>query len=406
MSIPTVNYRESFFEKPDLTPVIGKPDYETLYQTIVDLRTNAISVHSNLGGGNHGHLGLLMSPAQYAVESQVPFIRPTHPGALNIPVATARHLADQMEREYKENLRVFHEVRGVEKALTQQVVSALESKYLLSFKNRQTGQFNGNLLQILQHLQTTYGQISPAQLSAFEKEVIDLHYDPTTPIDIVFQKIEDLMMYGDFAQCPFTAEQAIQRAYNIVNATGLYKDYIKTWSRRPRADKTWPNFKDHFRTAHLELQETGELTLHEAGYGNANLVEDIVARLTNELNHRANIVHEEPPVVPAPEPAAPVANATVDSNNPLLAQILQQNAELLRCIACNSNDSTSNAGNQRPPARTRLPRRPEGPRQGQPRTPLAANYNKYCWTHGHCNHPGSECRNKAPGHKDQATMQN
>ena len=178
MSIPTVNYRESFFEKPDLTPVIGKPDYETLYQTIIDLRTNAISVHSNLGGGNHGHLGLLMSPAQYAVESQVPFIRPTHPGVLNIPVATARHLADQMEREYKErNLRVFHEVRSVEKALTQQVVSALESKYLLSFKNRQTGQFNGNLLQILQHLQTTYGQISPAQLSAFEKEVIDLHYD-------------------------------------------------------------------------------------------------------------------------------------------------------------------------------------------------------------------------------------
>jgi hypothetical protein len=350
MSIPTVNYRESFFEKPDLTPVIGKPDYETLYQTIVDLRTNAISVHSNLGRGNHGHLGLLMSPAQYAVESQVPFIRPTHPGVLNIPVATARHLADQMEREYKE---------------------------LLSFKNRQTGQFNGNLLQILQHLQTTYGQISPAQLSAFEKEVIDLQYDPTTPIDIMFQKIEDLMMYGDFAQCPFTAEQAIQRAYNIVNATGLYKDYIKTWSRRPRADKTWPNFKDHFRTVHLELQETGELTLHEAGYGNANLVEDIVARLTNELNHRANIVHEEPPVVPAPEPAAPVANATVDSNNPLLAQILQQNAELLRCIACNSNGSTpSNAGNQRPPARTRLPRHPDGPRQGQPRTPLAANYNK------------------------------
>ena len=84
-------------------------------------------------------------------------------------------------------------------------------------------------------------------------------YDPTTPIDIVFQKVEDLMMYGDFAQCPFTADQAIQKAYNIINSTGLYEDYIKTWTRRPRADKTWANCKDHFCTAHLELQqETGE----------------------------------------------------------------------------------------------------------------------------------------------------
>ena len=29
----------------------------------------------------------------------------------------------------------------------------------------------------------------------------------------------------------------------------------------------------------------------------------------------------------------------------------------------------------------------------------------YCWTHGHCNHKSSECRNKKKGHKDDATLQ-
>jgi hypothetical protein len=313
-----------------------------------------------------------------------------------------------MEHEYKENVRIFHEVHSVEKALTQQVVSAVEGKYLLSFKNRQTGQFNGNLLQILQHLQTTYGQISPAQLSSFEKEVIEMTYDPTTPIDIVFQKIEDLMMYGDFAQCPFTAEQSIQRAYNIVDSTGLYKDYIKTWSRRPRADKTWTNFKEHFRTAHLELQETaGELTLNEAGYGSANFVEDIVSCLSNELTHRTNLAREQDSPPEPPPAAAPAANAaTGDTTTPLLAQILQQNAELLCCLTC-SNGVPSNTGHQQNgrPA-TRPCRAAEGPRQGNPHTPLAAHYNKYCLDHGRCNHPSPECRNKSPGHKDKATMDN
>ena len=265
MSIPTVNYRETSFEKPDLTLIIGKPDFETLYQLIIDLRTNALSVHSNLGGGNHGHLGLLMTNQQYTLIGNTPYVRPVHPGIFVLAGGETRVQADALQRAHNETLRIFHEVRGVEKALTQQVVSAVEGKYLLSFKNRQTGQFNGNLLQILQHLQTTYGQISPAQLSSFEKEVTEMTYDPTTPIDIVFQKIEDLMMYGDFAQCPFTAEQSILRAYNIDNSTGLYKDYIKTWSRCSRADKTWTNFKEHFRDAHLELQETGELTLEGAG---------------------------------------------------------------------------------------------------------------------------------------------
>ena len=46
---------------------------ESLYQLITNLRANALSVHSNLGGGNHGHLGLVMTPAQYNIEAQVPY---------------------------------------------------------------------------------------------------------------------------------------------------------------------------------------------------------------------------------------------------------------------------------------------------------------------------------------------
>ena len=59
MSISTTNYRETYFLKPDLNPIIGKPTFESLYQLIVDLQANAQSVHSNLGGGANGHLGLI-----------------------------------------------------------------------------------------------------------------------------------------------------------------------------------------------------------------------------------------------------------------------------------------------------------------------------------------------------------
>ena len=35
-----------------------------------------------------------------------------------------------------------------------------------------------------------------------------------------------------------------------------------------------------------------------------------------------------------------------------------------------------------------------------------ANKDKYCWTHGACSHDSSECKAKAPGHKDTATKDN
>jgi len=54
-------------------------------------------------------------------------------------------------------------------------------------------------MQIIQHLRTTYGKISPAQLITYEAEVTNMTYDPTTPVDLVFGKIDDLLMYGDFA---------------------------------------------------------------------------------------------------------------------------------------------------------------------------------------------------------------
>ena len=71
----------TMFEKPDLTPIMGEPTYETLERLLKELQANARQVHSNLGGGNHGHLGLVLSPTSYALISAILFARPIFPGS-------------------------------------------------------------------------------------------------------------------------------------------------------------------------------------------------------------------------------------------------------------------------------------------------------------------------------------
>ena len=191
---------------------------------------------------------------------------------------------------------------------------------------------------------------------------------------------------------------------NILLKTGKFSESIRAWNRLPQdpVARNWLNFKDHFRAAHLERTETGELTLQEAGYGQANLVEDIVSRLSAQFQYQANLAAEEAPN-PAPAPAPAPACANVAAPPPdYLQQVIAQNQDLMRGRLM---EHTNHSG-----LGTRIPRRgrpSDGPRTGQPSTPpLPVHFNKYCWTYGRCNHLGSACSNKAPGHKDTAMMAN
>jgi hypothetical protein len=58
-----INYRENYFEFPELTKVHGEPDSESLYKLRNELKANAQAVYSNFGDGAHGHLALVITDA-------------------------------------------------------------------------------------------------------------------------------------------------------------------------------------------------------------------------------------------------------------------------------------------------------------------------------------------------------
>ena len=84
MIISTVNYHKTFFPKPDLTRILGIPTYNALHQMQLELKSNAVYVHSNIGGATHVHLVLLMKNTTYDTLSPVPYVCPIHPDILLI----------------------------------------------------------------------------------------------------------------------------------------------------------------------------------------------------------------------------------------------------------------------------------------------------------------------------------
>ena len=83
-----INYKDTLSETSNLTPIRGKPTFETLHKLQNKIKANTKSVYSNLGGGAHGHLDILLTDVQYALISPTPFVYPSHPGPLIIPDGT------------------------------------------------------------------------------------------------------------------------------------------------------------------------------------------------------------------------------------------------------------------------------------------------------------------------------
>ena len=98
-----INYRELYFEYKELTRIEGEPTAEHLIRLNKELKANALSVYSNLGGAQHGHLFLVMTPAQFGLISVTPFVRPAHPGTLVIQPGTTQllyHYHQKMASSY------------------------------------------------------------------------------------------------------------------------------------------------------------------------------------------------------------------------------------------------------------------------------------------------------------------
>ena len=113
------NYRETLFEYPDLTKIYGEPTYESLRLIQNQLKANACSVHTSLGGGQLGHLGLVLTPAQYAILSPRPYNQPPRPPPLVLSAYQLPHVVQTAQNRHNDQIKLFNECNKVEQALRQ-----------------------------------------------------------------------------------------------------------------------------------------------------------------------------------------------------------------------------------------------------------------------------------------------
>ena len=111
-----IDYATTSFEYLILTRIHGMPSYESLRKIKNELKANAASVYYDLGSGSHGHLGLVLTVAEYVNITQTEYIFPVHPGILNIAVGNPNYETARLTEEHKELVRLNRESNNVKDA--------------------------------------------------------------------------------------------------------------------------------------------------------------------------------------------------------------------------------------------------------------------------------------------------
>ena len=108
---------EAQFVFKTLPKINGEPDFKQLKELKDKLKANASKIQSDLMGGNHGHLGICLTPAEQALVSPIPYVRPGNPGPLTIPHGATARQENGLREDHKRARHLFHEVNVLDTSL-------------------------------------------------------------------------------------------------------------------------------------------------------------------------------------------------------------------------------------------------------------------------------------------------
>ena len=116
-----------------------------------------------------------------------PFL-PTNTRATGAEIATEKAVHD-------ESGILCYEANVVKNTLRNQIVKAIELEYIDRLRDSATDMINNSIPDIIDYLQSNYGQMTPEEFNLREEDIKNTMFDPSGPTSLIFTKIKKIEIY-------------------------------------------------------------------------------------------------------------------------------------------------------------------------------------------------------------------
>jgi len=266
--------------KESVTKIHGQPKDQDITTLEKELIAIAASIPTTLGGGNHGHAGLIVDATKYLTMAGVAFAIPPNPGIYPAGLAAnaAAGIRARAEAEHKEEVAQYEILKGVEQALKDIILEAVENDYLMEIEDETLGYLNQTPRQMIDHLKARGGSLDFADTKTLLAER-DMEWDLSENPQVYFNRVEKAVKALTRAGITSDMNERRDMALYYLKASGEFDAAVREWENKATADKTWINIKTFIATEYARENKQNKLTAKQF---RANLIED-QAEATEEL---------------------------------------------------------------------------------------------------------------------------
>jgi hypothetical protein len=252
------------FTHEKLTPIVGRPTYQSVSQLKREVYANAGQNPCTLGGATRGYLGMVMPAAEYE-DHQRKTNRPTVP--FNFPPEPPM---DATEAAIDHYTKITIDYGAMESALRRQIVEAVDIQYIKKFSDKIMGFGETAPHVFIDHLTKTYAKITLDDLLA-NNDKLKEKWDASEPIHQLWTRIDEIQEFASDGKQPISDAIVMQATLNVLKQTGVFATDIKIWEKTPAEQWTLDEFKQYFEDSDNTRETT---TSKQAGYHTANNASD------------------------------------------------------------------------------------------------------------------------------------
>ena len=142
-------------KKETVTKIHGQPTSHVLTILKKELIAILAGIPMALGGGNFGHVGVIMDVTAYSTMTNgIAFKNPANPGVYPAGLAAnaAATICARAEAEHKELINQFETFEGVRQGVKDLILEAVDNEYLIEIEHETLGYLNQTPRQMLDHL--------------------------------------------------------------------------------------------------------------------------------------------------------------------------------------------------------------------------------------------------------------
>jgi hypothetical protein len=234
---------------PNLVPtrVLGEPTHKQLNLILRELTANlmAISCH---WGHNKGHLGLLQDPALYLAQNGASFDIPAAkpPSYPVVPAGATTHQREELWAQNSTARKVWNTYCLVCAIICDQFANAIKDLFYAVLNNSIEGLNSINLRTLVQHIATTYMQISQPDLDN-NLANFNTGIDLGLPFAVYMRKQERCHLFALDVAVPISeATMVTTRTKHALVCSNMTMAWHK-WNPRAIANHTWSNWKTQWQ---------------------------------------------------------------------------------------------------------------------------------------------------------------